>query len=411
MKEQESLLAVEEARARILAGCGPVGTERVSVIDAAGRTLAKEVSSLRAIPAYDNSAMDGYGVRAVDVAAATVTSPVRLRVVGRALAGGERHTLPAEPMTTIAINTGAPIPPGVDAVIMKEHCIVEGDQIVVSQSAKPGQHVRRRGEDIQALSVCASEGTLITPAMLNLLLSCGHVTVDVRRRPVVAILASGDELREVGAPLTDDDVVNSNAWAVAASVAAVGCDVRVLGIAQDTLTDHVRCMNEASFADVLVTIGGVSVGSHDFVRPALLELGASLELWKVAMRPGKPLAFGRRGTQRIFGLPGNPVSSLVCAELFLKPALLRMLGRSEVEPRLLPATLVDEAPLSKKAGLALFARAVVHVDAERGLLVRTLERQGSGHISGLAQANALACFSSSVERVEPGARVWVLLLS
>lgn len=410
---KHDLVPVDVARAQILARCAPLGTERVALsevaLDPTPRFLGHTVSSTRHLPPFDNSAMDGYAIGPVDGPA-----PHRCTIVGQSLAGHGTDVV-LGPGQAIAITTGAPIPTGTFAVVMREHCDESGVSagvVVVHHAPAVGEHIRRAGEDVAIAHVVGERGTRLTPARLNLLWSAGHVTVDVVRRPTVAILASGDELQEIGRPLGAHDVVNSNAWAIAAACRRVGCQVRLLGIAADTLDDHVRAM-DVDDVDVLLTIGGVSVGSHDFVRPALAQLGAELSLWKLAMRPGKPLAYGAlpRGRRPVhfFGLPGNPVSALVTFRLFVQPALIAMAGGdvSHDERRL--AVLSDPQPFVKKKGLAFFARAVVARDGDH-MTVNTVDRQGSGQISGLAAANALACFHADVERVEPGATVEVLAL-
>lgn len=408
------MLSVDDASALILDRVSPVDTEQVDVITADGRVLARDEKAARAIPAFDNSAMDGVGVRANDAAA----PGAQLRVVGEALPGG----LPPREITAgecVRIMTGAPIPPGVEAVVMREHtdmavavpavpAAVEAS-IRILEKATAGQNIRRRGEDVAESAVVARAADVVTPARMNALLAAGLVKIVVHRRPVVCVLASGDELREIGAPLEDASVPNSNAHAIAALLRALGCDVRLLGIAPDSLDGHVAAMRRALDADALVTIGGVSMGTHDFVKPALDKIGGTLEMWKVAMRPGKPIAFGRvsretRASLPVFGLPGNPVSAHVAAELFLRPAIEKMRG-ARWSRRVSKARL-EGAPFTKKAGLEHFARALVDGDS-----VRLLDKQGSHHIAALAQANALARFGADVERAEVGSLVDVVSLA
>lgn len=407
------MISVEEARRTILDRIEPLGAETVTLGEAAGRVLAEPLTSLRNLPPADNSAMDGYGVRASDVEGASEASPVRLPVVGAQLAGGA----PVEevpPGRAARIMTGAPIPPGVDAVVMRELCDesdVNDDgtgTVAVKRAVPVGEAIRRMGEDVTLGGEVGRPGLRLTPGRINLLASAGHVSVRVHRRPVVAILASGDELKELGEPFTDDDILNSNAHAVAAAVRSAGAIPHLIGIAKDTLEDHRRKIDEAAFADALLTIGGVSMGTHDFVRPALEALGVTLDFWKVAMRPGKPLAFGRRGAQAIFGLPGNPVSSLVGFELFVRPALLKMMGAEHPVRRPVKATLVGEG-MKKKKGVAFYARARAELGDE-GFAVRLEQKQGSGQISGLAWANALCVLDVETEAVKDGDRVEVLLL-
>lgn len=407
------MIHVEEAQKTILARVETLGEEVVTLSQSAGRILSQPITARRNLPPWDNSAMDGYGVRASDIADANEASPVRLQVQGMQLAGGasiEQLT----PGHAVRIMTGAPIPPGVDAVVMRELCdesdVAEGQgQVGIRKALGRGEAIRKRGEDVGLDDEIVAKGTWITPGVLNLMASAGHFTASVYRQPEVAILASGDELKELGEPYTDADILNSNAHAVAAAVAAAGGRPHLLGIASDTLDDHIEKIRAASYADVLLTIGGVSMGTHDFVRPALEALGVELDFWKVAMRPGKPLAFGRKGQQAIFGLPGNPVSSLVTFELFVRPALRKMMGSHEQVRRLLRGELVGPG-MKKRAGVAFFARARVEVDWTGDLLVKLEEKQGSGQISGLAWANALCVLPPDCEKVDAGDRVSVLLL-
>lgn len=420
MTAADPLLSVAEARARILASCAPLPVERVALTSlAVGRPpprLAATVVSRRALPPFSNSAMDGYGVRAADVAAASPGAPVALRLVGGSRAGVALGSSGIGAQMAMAITTGAPIPGGVDAVVMRERCdetSVAAHVVRVSHPVSIGENIRLRGEDVDEGGVVGRPGDPITPARLNLLLSAGHVSVDVVRRPTVAILASGDELREVGDGAGDDAIVNSNAWAIAAAATAAGASVRMLGIAADTLADHAARM-DVEDVDVLVTIGGVSMGSHDFVRPALEQLGGTLSLWKIAMRPGKPLAFGalprRRRPVLFFGLPGNPVSALVTFTLFVAPALRALQGDpAPAAAPVLRLPLLDAGPFMKKRGLVFYARARV-VEQAGVLGVVTLDRQGSGQVSGLADASCLACLPDDAAIVAPGALVDVLPL-
>lgn len=407
------MIHVEDAQRIILGRIETLGEETVTLSESAGRILAQSVRARRNLPPWDNSAMDGYGVRACDIVDANPNAPVRLRVQGMQLAGGTSiGNLSAG--HAVRIMTGAPIPAGVDVVVMRELCdesevVDAGGYVGIGKAFSAGEAIRRCGEDVGLNDEIATPGTRVTPGVLNLLASAGHFSVAVTRRPQVAILASGDELKELGEPYTDADILNSNAHAVAAAVAQAGGTPHLLGIAGDSLDAHVEKMRAGAFADVLITIGGVSMGTHDFVRPALEQLGVELDFWKVAMRPGKPLAFGRQGKQAIFGLPGNPVSSLVTFELFVRPALRKMMGNAEPIPQRLSGHLVG-AGMKKRGGVAFYARARASFQADGTLRVELEQKQGSGQISGLAWANALCVLAPEVEQVTAGDRVSVLLL-
>lgn len=414
------MLSVDDACARILALAPSLPVESRFLGDAAGRILATDARAFRNLPPHDNSAMDGYGVRAADIQTASESEPVLLKVVGRVLPGADPappEAIPLKPGTAVRIMTGAKIPEGVDAVIMRENTDESGVQstsesahgtVKIKVASPAGEAIRRQGEDVRDGDVILVAGTRLGPAQTNLLAAAGHVVVDIKRRPAVAILASGDELKELGTPTGPDDIVNSNAHAVANAVRAAGGIPQLVGIASDSLDDHVSRIASASFADVLLTIGGVSMGTHDFVRPAFEELGVELDFWKVAMRPGKPLAFGRRGHQLVFGLPGNPVSTLVGFELFVRPAIAKMLGQSNVVKQTLKAKLAAGG-MKKRVGFRFFARASVAI-VEGRLEARLAGKQGSGQTSGMAHANALVVIPEDAEAVEAGQEVDVLLL-
>jgi molybdopterin molybdotransferase len=396
------MISVDEARALVLNAITPLSSENAPLIESAGRALAKDLTALRDLPGYDNSAMDGVGVRSDDVKSV----PTTLKLVGASLPGGDAPPYVLAPGEAMRIMTGGLVPPGVDAVVMREstdESRVLQNEIIIKDAPTMGQHIRRRGEDVRAGTPIVRAGDVITPARLNLLLASGHVNADVIRRPVVAVLASGDELREIGVPAGDTDVINSNSHAIAAAARLMGCEVRALGIARDSLESHVEKILESDGADVLLTIGGVSMGTHDFVRPALEQTGCTLDMWRVAMRPGKPIAFGRRGEQRVFGLPGNPVSAMVSFELFVRPALKKMMGLAQHDLAFVRAALAE--PFKKKPGLEHFARAKCEND-----VVTVLDKQGSHQISGLAEANALARFPKDSELTNSGDMVDVLML-
>jgi molybdopterin molybdotransferase len=409
-----ALRSVEEARATILEHTDRLPAETLPLAESGGRVLAQELRSTRDLPPADNSAMDGYAVHAADLDGANESAPVSLPCLGSQLAGGtwSERVLKG---TVVRIMTGGVVPEGVDAVVMRENTdeseVGDDDRGTVRflTETKPGANIRRRGEDVAKDDVVGAPGDVITPARLNLLASAGHVEVAVTRRPRVAVLASGDELRELGEPLGPHDIVNSNAHALAAGARALGAEAELIGIAGDSLEDHRAKIESAGDADVLITIGGVSAGTHDFVRPALEALGVELDVWKVAMRPGKPVAFGRRGAQRVFGLPGNPVSSQVGFELFVKPALRRMMGMTKVAPRTVRATLVGDGT-RKKAGWTFFLRARAGLDDEGRYTIELEGKQGSGMISGLARANALCVVPAEASGVESGGQVDAILL-
>ncbi len=318
------MISVAEALARVLAsGSPPLEAQMVAVEAALGRTLARDLVALRTQPPFANSAMDGYALRAADAA----SPPARLRVIGESAAGrafdGALGTSQA-----VRIFTGAPMPPGADAVVIQENATRDGDFIVVEDRERPGRNVRAAGVDFVEGERLLAEGRRLTPRDLALAAAANHPAVAVRRQPRVAVLATGDELVRPGGALGPAQIVASNNYAVAAIVAACGGVAIDLGIAADEMSALARSFRRAQEveADVLVTLGGASVGDYDLVQRALIDSGLALGFWRIAMRPGKPLMHGRLGAMRVLGLPGNPVSAVVCAILFLAPLLRALVG-------------------------------------------------------------------------------------
>jgi molybdopterin molybdotransferase len=319
-----SLLSVEEALRRVLAGVtAPVEAEELPLAASAGRTLAQDLSALRTQPPFAASAMDGYAVRAADAEQA----PVTLKLVGASVAG-RRFDGAIGSGETVRIFTGAPLPEGADAVVIQEDVDAEGEGVTLREPARRGRHIRPAGLDFTQGATLLTAGVRLDASRLALAAAMGHGRLAVRRRPRVAILATGDELVRPGEPAGPDQIVASNPFAMAALVADAGGKPIDLGTARDTFADLERSFAAAreSGADLLVTLGGASVGEHDLVQSALAREGMELGFWRVALRPGKPLMYGRLGPMLLLGLPGNPVSSIVCGMLFMVPAIRAMLG-------------------------------------------------------------------------------------
>lgn len=332
------MIPVEEARARILAHARTMPEEWVGIWQAQGRVLARDLAARRTQPPFDVSAMDGYAVRAADT-----DPPGRpLRVIGEVPAGRtfEGRVGPGE---AVRIFTGAPMPEGADAVLIQERARREGDLVIPEVAVRPGQFVRPAGLDFREGDPGLAAGTVLDGRSVGLLASMGHGFVPVRRRPRVALLATGDELVMPGETPKGAQIVSSNSVAVGLMARAWGAEVHDLGIARDDPGDLVRALEQARGVDVLVTSGGASVGSYDLVQEAAGRLGLELDFWKVAMRPGKPLVFGRLGESLLLGLPGNPVSAAVCAVVFLRSLLRAMLGLDPALP-LRPAVLGTDLP-------------------------------------------------------------------
>ena len=372
------MISVEEARARILAGLAPTGTETVALSSAHGRLLAEDVRSRLTHPPHDVSAMDGYALRVAD--------PQPRRVIGAAPAG---HPFAGVVGAGEAVRlfTGSVVPAGADSVVLQEDVDRDDDEITVREAIRPGQHIRSAGQDFATGEIVAPAGAMLNPRRIGLIAAANHAWVNVRRRPVVAILATGDEIALPGDPLSDGGIVSSNSHALAAMVRACGGEPLLLPIAGDEISAIAAAARSARKADLLVTTGGASVGDHDLVAEALQGEGLQLDFWKIAMRPGKPLMFGNLADLPLIGLPGNPVSAYICAVLFLKPAIERLLGLPGDAPRSEPARLARDLPANDRRADHL--RCTV-VEAEDGALIaEPFSKQDSGMLSALARADGV----------------------
>jgi molybdopterin molybdotransferase len=410
MELNDQPLAVHEAQALSLAWIAPVGVERVSLFEAVGRILAETVHAPHDLPPFDNSAMDGYAVVAADTAGASEASPVRLEVSEQVTAG----QLPQQAMSSgqaVRIMTGAPLPEGASGVVIQEQVRREGSTIWLTRPVKEGDHIRRRGEDIRAGQAVMSAGECLTAAHIGVLAAFHRAFVTVRRRPVVAIVATGDELIEVDEPPATGKIVNSNAYALAALVRAAGAQPLVLPLVRDNVAQVEAAFAEAAAtADLVVSSGGVSVGEHDLVKPALERLGLEARFWRVWMKPGKPLLFGRLRGRPCFGLPGNPVSGMVCFHLFVRPALGKMLGLPETRWRLpeVSARLAHEVRTKGDRPTYLRARLVW---TETGWQAEVLPGQGSGMLTSMLGAQGLVFFPEGKRVGQAGEVVPVLCLT
>lgn len=444
----QPLLSVEAARDRVVAAiAGPTEAEAVWILEARGRVVAEPVTSPIALPPWDNSAMDGYAIRWADVTSADEERPVRLEVVGEVRAGSAPETA-VGPGSAIRIATGAPVPPGADAVVPVEATTPLGDDgtpagprgrdatgplppaCLVHAAVAPGGSIRRAGSDLEAGTTILVPGTVLTPATLGLAAGVGVDRLLVHRRPIVGILATGDEVRAPGSDLGPAGIPDANGPGLVAMVEAAGGDPRVLGIASDRLDDVTARIRAGLFegADAIIVSGGVSVGPYDVVRAAFAAYG-SVDLWRVAVQPGKPFAFGtarlpgdvgpdRRAPTLLFGLPGNPVSTFVTFELFVRPALRRLGGHRDDDL----ARPTDRAILADDVTKSSGRRAFVRVRVERGpdgtptrdergrvraSLAGGAGGQGSHVLSALATADALAVIPEADDALPAGAEVTI----
>jgi len=403
----EPMLIVEQALEQVLKEFHPLEPERVPILQALGRVLAEDVHADADIPPYANSSMDGYAVLAADTAGASRETPIHLHVVDELAAGYVSETVVTSG-TTIRIMTGAPIPPRADAIVQVEETRTVGERVEVFTTVQVGQFIRPAGEDVHRGERVLSQGTLVRPQEVGMLATLGHKAASVIRRPRVAILATGDEVVAIDAPLTPGKIHNANSYSNAAQVIRYGGIPILLGIARDRereLTEKIRA-GLAQGVDLFLTSGGVSVGDFDLVKKVLAAEG-EISFWRVRMKPGKPLAFGHIGGVPVLGLPGNPVSVMVSFEMFARPALLKMQGRTDWERPVVAATLMN---------------AVTHKDSRRHYLRARIEaqdgeyrayltgEQGSGILSSMVKANGLAIIPEEWTHAPAGARVQAILL-
>jgi molybdopterin molybdotransferase len=403
----EPMLIVEQAQDRVLSAFHPLEAERIDLLTALGRVLAEDVFAGEDIPPHTNSSMDGYAVMATDTDGASPGHPVRLRIVGKAAAGYVPET-DIVSGTALRIMTGAPLPPGADAVVKVEDTEFRGEWVAIHAQVLPNNYVRPSGEDVRQGECVMHKGTRLRPQEIGMLATLGHKTISVYRQPRVAILATGDELIEIDQPLTPGKIRNANSYSNAAQVLAHGGEPVLLGIARDKTDDLVHKIRNglAQNIDLFLTSGGVSVGDFDLVKDVLASEG-DIAFWRVRMKPGKPLAFGHIDNVPVLGLPGNPVSVMVSFEMFVRPALWKMQGRAQLMRPTLQGILEDA--IERKDQRRHYVR--VHVKERGGVLHAHLTGgQGSGILSSLVKANALAIIPEEWDHAPAGAHVDIILL-
>jgi molybdopterin molybdotransferase len=410
------MLAVSEASARILDKIQPLGAASVGLTQANGRVLAARVTAVTTSPPWDNSSMDGYAVRSADLVA---SGPNVLQVVGMIAAGGvaSRSLGPGEAMR---IMTGAPVPPGADAVIRIEDTDQGSDHVAIRDLRDLHRNVRRAGEDFHQGDVLFERGTELRAAHIGVLASAGISLITVFRRPRVAVVSSGDELVELAelqdrestsrqAEATESRIVSSNSWTLGQLIRDAGGETVDLGIARDTPQSLRAKLEQAHDCDVVITTGGMSVGDHDHAREVFAELGGELDFWKVRMRPGAPMAFGLLGATPWFGLSGNPVSAMITFEIFVRPALRKMLGHRKVHRKLVPVRLTEAVEIA--APLTHFMRAIVTRDDDGEFVCQIAGSQSSGVLTAMARANALLVVPAGRQSNPAGSRLNVVPLT
>ncbi len=404
------MISVEQALEKILATFQLLEPEYVPIMDTLGQVLAEDIRSEITVPPWDNSAMDGYAVLAADTAGATANSPKTLKVIDTVIAGSiSRKTVTAG--TAIRIMTGAPLPKGADAVVQFEDTDEEdrrkaGKQdsvIAIRVAVKPHLNVRDAGEDIRSGDLVLEKGTLIRPAEVGVLASLGMAKVHVTRRPVIAVLSTGNELAAVGAPVSAGKIYNSNSYSVAGLVKKYGAIPLMLGIARDSVDSLVAALSKGLTADMIITTGGVSAGDYDMVKNVLAAEG-EINFWTVRMKPGKPLAFGFiRGSDRkvpLLGLPGNPVSSMVTFELFGRAAIMKMMGIKEMARPVVDVELA-EGRIDNRDDRRVYSRAIVTRKGNK-YNARLTGPQGSGMLTSMSRANALVILAEDRKKAVVG---------
>lgn len=400
------MIRVEEALSKILDAVSPLGQEKVNLLDALGRVIGEDVYAGRTIPPKDNSSMDGYALRAGDTRGASAETPAILEVIEEIPAG----SCPARrigPGQAARIMTGAPLPEGADAVVRMEESRKEDGRVAILAGADVGQYIRRAGEDMQPGDQVISRGEVIRPAEIGMLAALGRSFVSVHQRPLVAVVATGNELTDIDTPPSPWKIVGSNSYSLAALVLDCGAIPLQIEIAKDRRDDLLAQFRAATRADLIVSSGGVSVGDFDLVKGIMGEQGNRMQFWRVAMTPGRPLAFGMLGEIPAACLPGNPGAVMVCFEQFVRPAILKMMGHTNLFRRIVRARLSED--ITQKPGIRHFIWARVRRDEEGCTVVTTCDH-GSGILKSMVRANGLIILGEEVTKVRVGETVAVQLL-
>lgn len=400
------MVSVQEALDVVLKNCRPLGLEKKNILETAGRVVGEDIYAPRNIPSAANSASDGYAVRSVDIQSVHPLKPMELTVI-ETIAAGAAPCKTVEAGQAARIMTGAVLPKGADAVLRREDTEEKGKTVVIKTAASVGMDVRFPGEDVKAGERVITTGSVLRPGHIGMLAALGRAFVFVYQRPRVAILSTGDELVDIETAPEPFKIVNSNSYALAAQVLACGGIPLLLGIVRDAKEELAEALRSASRADVILSSGGVSMGDYDFVKEVMSDAGNAIHFWQVAMRPGKPLAFGSINGTPHFGLPGNPVSVMVSFEQFVRPYLLKMQGRARIHRQTLKA--VSAQDIKKGAGVKNFLRAVVEKDKDR-YQARLTGEQGSGILKSMVEANAFIVLDENVTSVKKGEDVTVQLL-
>ncbi|MBI4653665.1 MAG: molybdopterin molybdotransferase MoeA [Nitrospirae bacterium] len=406
------MIKVEDALTIILNSIAPLDSETISLSDSLGRVLYEDAFSSGDIPAFDNSGMDGYAIKSSDTVGASNETPKILDVIGE-IKAGIAASMETKHGQAIKIMTGAPIPKGADSVIMveeteKSKVKSQKSKVKIFKEVEYGDNIRKAGEDIKSSELVIQKGTLLKPAHIGMLAALGISRAKVTRKPHVAILATGDELIDVEEQLTHGKLRTSNTYTLYNQILSCGGEPANIGIARDDIGDLEKKINLCRGHDAIVTSGGVSMGDYDLIKDVLVRLGAEIKFWKIAMRPGKPVLFGIMDGKPVFGLPGNPVSSMVSFEMFVMPAILKMLGQKDDSIKEVEAILDED--IKKKKGLRFFLRAQTRWE-NSGYITKATGPQGSAILKSMMLANSLMILPEDEEFIKKGAKVRVRLLN
>jgi molybdopterin molybdotransferase len=402
------LTLLQDAQQTVLAASQPLGLEKIGLLEALGRVLGEDIIASRDNPPWDNSAMDGFAVRAEDIRQEhAITKPAVLTII-EDVPAGKVATKAVGPGQAIRIMTGAPVPKGADTVVKVEETEASGNQVRIFKHEPRGANIRPQGEDVKKGDCIIPRGTRLRPAEIGMLAILARSFVLVHQRPRVAILSTGDELADLDERFDEDKIINSNSYGLAAAVQEAGGIPILLGIAKDEPAALKSKIAHGLNADVLVLSGGVSMGDYDFTKAVFKELGAEMNFWKLAIRPGQPLAFGKIQGKLAFGLPGNPVSSMVTFEQLVRPAMLKLSGQRHYGRPVVQALFQEK--FSKRNDRRHFLRGILSRE-EGQFKVRTTGDQGSGILTSMVKANCLIDIPQEIERLNPGDTVTVQVLS
>ena len=400
------MISVEKALKTILINFQPLGLEKINILEARKRVIGEDIFAPHNIPSADNSAMDGYAVRHIDTKGATQDKPLQLKII-EDIPAGKVALKKIKKGEAARIMTGAVIPEGADSVIRQEDTKKNGKTVLIYTSAEKGTNIRFAGEDVQKGELVVNKGSALRPADIGMLAALGKAFISVYQKPRVAIMSTGDELVDIETDPPLGKIINSNSYSLAAQVLECGGIPIMLGISKDKKIDLQKKFKTALHADVIISSGGVSVGDFDFVKNVMGEIGNAMHFWQVAMRPGKPLAFGAIESVPLFGLPGNPVSAMVSFEQFVRPSLLKMQGHKKIFRQTAKAVCAQE--VQKSAGFKHFIRAVVKKEKDQ-YVASTTGAQGSGILKSMVIANALIVMGENETRIKKGSQVTIQLL-